>query len=154
MFDSHWPFWANILALFIVLVIKHFLVNFIQQSSAYKAKMAQGQGWMAFLNVAAGLNGILTFLIFLIPVGRLWALVYGLIDFSIHWLLGYYKTKGKLPTVSTGNVQTAKGWLSSLGDWYHSLNGASFLGMAASAVTLLQSKGSIVTDVLKFLTGL
>lgn len=154
MFDSHWPFWANILVLTVILIVKHFLVNLIQTTTTYKTQMAKGQGWMATLNVVSGLNGILTFLIFLIPVGRLWAILYAIIDFAIHWFLGYYKIKGQLPTVSQGNVATAKGWLVSLGNWYHSINTAGFLGMAASAVTLLQSKGSILTDVLSFLQGL
>ena len=153
MFDANWSIWGNILALFIILVLKHFLVGLIEKSPIYKAKMSQGQGWMAFLNVTAGLNAILTFLIFLIPVGRLWAIVYALVDFGIHWLFGYYRVKGQLPTISEGNVATAVGWLTKLGKWYSSINSASFLGMAASAVTLLQSKGSIATDVLNFLKG-
>jgi hypothetical protein len=153
MFDTNWSILGNILALFLILIVKHFLVGLIENTSAYKAKMSQGQGWMAFLNVTAGLNAVLTFLIFLIPVGRLWALAYAVIDFAIHWLFGYYRAKGKLPTVSAGNLQTAEGWLSKLSNWYGSINSASFLGMAASAVTLLQSKGSIVTDLLTFLKG-
>jgi hypothetical protein len=154
MFDSQWPWWANLIALAIILFVKHLIVQRIENTAAYKAKMSQGQGWMAFLNVISGLNGILTFLIFLIPVGLVWAIVYGLIDVAVHWLLGYYKIKKQLPTVSAGNVTTAKGWFGDILSWYQSLSGVSYLSMAASAIGLLSGKGSLLTTVESFLKGL
>lgn len=153
MFDASWPIWGNILALFIVLLVKHFLVELIQKTPAYSQAMAKGQGWMAFLNVNSGLNAILTFLIFVIPAGRFWAVVYAVIDFLVHFIFGYYRAKGRLPTISQGNLVTAKGWLTSLGKWYTGINSASYLGMAGAAVTLISGKGSLLTDVLNFLKG-
>jgi Protein of unknown function (DUF3307) len=71
--------------LWLVLSVKHFLADFVLQTSALARGKEQAQGWFVPLAVHAGEHGLLTLLIALAVSPRLWPL--GIVDFVIHFLV-------------------------------------------------------------------
>lgn len=134
MLFSHLPWWANIIALAVILVIKYFIIGFIEKSPAYQTRMSTGKGWMAINNVEAGLNGIVTAAILFFLGSLFWALALGILDAAIHWLVGYWKVKKMFPKISDKNIATAQGWFTSAKTWIATLHIASYAGIASWVV--------------------
>lgn len=134
MLFSILPFWGVVVLLAALLVAKHFAIGLVEKTQFYLTRV-QGQGWMGALNTVAGLNGLASAAIFFLPAGLSWAVTLAFLDAAIHWLVGYYKIKHKLPTVSSGNVATAVSWLSVI-------HGSTYISMISYVVKFLMPSHS------------
>lgn len=149
----HFPIWANWLFLVLALVVKYIVVDQIEKTAWYNTTTS-GKTWMPQVLIVAGLNAIVTIGILFFLVGLFWAIVLGFIDFAIHFLVGYWKQKHKLPTVSAGNVVVAKGWFKKLLSYAGAIHVTSYLGIASSVMGLMTNKGTgtIIHMLLSFFT--
>ncbi len=77
-------------ALWLAFSVKHFLADFVLQTSALARGKEQAHGWVVPLALHAGGHGVLTLLIALLVAPQLWWL--GLADFAIHFLIDHGKT--------------------------------------------------------------
>lgn len=134
MFLSILPFWGLVAVLAVLFLVKHFAVAAIEKTQYYLSRV-QGQHWMGALNTVAGLNALCTAAILFLPVGLMWALTLAFCDLAVHWLVGYWKIKHKLPTVSSGNVATAFSWLSLI-------HGSTYLSIITAVVKFLMPQHS------------
>lgn len=153
MFFSFLPAWANFAFLAVLLIAKYFLIGQIEKTQYYIDRMT-GKGWMAATNVMAGLNGLVTALVLLIPAGLHWAIVFAVIDAAIHWLIGYYKHKKMLPHIDAGNIETAKTWLSQAWTWVSTIHAASYVSIATSIFTFVQQHPTALSQVLTWIKAL
>jgi len=133
MLFSQMPWWLVAVFLVICFVVKHFAAEKVEQSSWYKERVAE-RSFMGALNVVSLLNGVLTFLIFLLFAGFWWSLVLGLIDLVLHWCTGYYKAKKKLPEFSKEKLLSAWNAIRAL----HATAYAGFIVWATDMLTKLK----------------
>ena len=134
MFVHGWPVWANFVILALILVAKWLLIKWVEKSPFYTTKMV-GKTWLATAAVVAGLNAIVTFLLLFMFVGTGWALVLGLIDGAVHWLVTYYQRKKKLPTISLSNAAVATTWWTDIKSWFSALPLTTELSIAGWVTT-------------------
>jgi hypothetical protein len=115
-------FWLG--ALYVAFVIKHFLADFLLQTSWMAHGKAESQGWLAPLATHAGIHGALTLLLMLALLPSLWWL--GLVDFAVHTVIDRCKA---LATRGLGLTETddAWWWLMGLDQALHQLTHFSFV---------------------------
>lgn len=150
MIFSHLPWWANIIALAVILVVKYAIIQGIERTPAYTNRMGSGKGWMAVNNVVAGLNAAVTLAILFFLCSFFWAFVLAVVDGAIHWLIGYWKVKKMFPKISKGNVQTAIVWWKQAKTWIAGMHLASYIGIASWVVEFVSSHGSNWASVVQF----
>jgi hypothetical protein len=111
-------------ALYVAFVIKHFLADFLLQTSWMACGKAQSQGWLAPLATHASIHGVLTLLLMLALLPSLWWL--GLVDFAVHIVVDRGKA---LATRGLGLTEkdNAWWWLLGLDQAMHQLTHFSFI---------------------------
>lgn len=150
MLFSLMPAWAVIVVLALVLLGKSWVIGRIEKTPFYHDRMV-GKGWMAVTNVIAGLNGLVTAALLLIPAGLFWAIVLGIVDAAIHWLVGYWKVKKMWPRVDAGNIAEGKELLTKAGKWVLALHGASYLSISAYVVDFVSKHPEWTSQLLALL---
>lgn len=122
MLFTHLPFWAILVVLACLLLGKGWAIGQIEKTDFYTDRIT-GKGWMALTNIIAGLNGLVTFALLLLPAGFFWAVTLGLADTAVHWLVGYWKVKKMWPKVDAGNLADGEAFLSKASKWVAALHG-------------------------------
>lgn len=144
MIDYHWPFWANIILIAVLLLAKYFILDRVTKTMYY-TNAVKGKGWMATLNISAGVNALVTAIVFVFAVHLPWAILLGVADFAIHWLIGYWRIKKHWPVISSGNVTEAKGWVTSAWKWVTTIQVASYVSMASWVLDFVDKHPNLST---------
>lgn len=93
--DAVIPFYPTA-AILLAFAVKHFLADFVLQTSALAHGKEREHGWAIPLALHAGCHGVLTLVIALAVAPRLWEIA--LADFAIH----YFVDRGKTLLVRRG----------------------------------------------------
>jgi hypothetical protein len=111
-------------ALYVAFVIKHFVADFLLQTSWMVAGKEQCRGWLTPLAAHAGIHAALTLLLMLVLQPSLWWL--SLVDFIVHGATDYGKATAtrKLGLTDKDN---ARWWLLGLDQAVHDLTHFSFI---------------------------
>jgi hypothetical protein len=80
------------LALFALLLFKHFLADYPLQTP-YMLFKAGLNHWFKPLCLHCGVHALLTFLVFVLFAGLKWALLATLVDFACHFLIDLWKSR-------------------------------------------------------------
>lgn len=135
MLFAHLPVWGTIVVLVLLLLAKGWAIGRIEKTAYYHDRVT-GKGWMAVTNIIAGLNGLVTFALLLLPAGLFWAITLAIVDAAVHWLVGYWKVKKMWPKVDAGNIADGQAFLAKVGKWILTLHSATYLSIASWAVDL------------------
>jgi hypothetical protein len=111
-------------ALYVAFVIKHFLADFLFQTSWMARGKADSQGWLAPLAIHASVHGVLTLLLMLALLPSLWWL--GLVDFAVHTIIDRGKASATRGLGLT-EKDDAWWWLVGLDQALHELTHFSFI---------------------------
>jgi hypothetical protein len=74
-----------------------------------------------------------------------------LVDGVVHWLIAYWQRKGKLPTISDGNVTTAKSWWAEIKSWFSSISVGTYISIASTVAGYAVNHGSAITSLISSL---
>jgi hypothetical protein len=100
---AHMSVWAIALTLLFAFLLKDWLVGLILKTNLAISDTAN-QGWVGALITNAALNGVLTFVLLFLFAGFWWSIVFAVVDFIFHYVLGYWKKRGHLPNVTASSL--------------------------------------------------
>lgn len=137
MLTHYLPLWGSIVVLAAVLIAKYLVISRVERTT-FITHLLDGKGWMAILNIISALNALVTFGLLLLVCGVFWAAVAALLDFAMHWFMGYYKAKKAMPTIDQGNIAQAEAWLTKIGKWFAAIHSASYIAIATAVIDFVQ----------------